>query len=133
MSIQYRFPIQSQHLSLAWDKLGATLSFACALHCALQPILLAVLPLLGLGFLMNERLETAFLVFSVILATYSVASGARHHGQKQAFPVLALGILCIGMSRVWEAYEPALAIVGALSIVAAHVYNMKLHQRYHQH
>lgn len=133
MSIQYRFPIQSQHLSLAWDKLGATLSFACALHCALQPILMAVLPLFGLGFLMSERLETVFLVFSVVLATYSVVSGSRHHGQKQAFPVLAFGILCIGLSRVWEAYEPALAIVGALSIVAAHVYNMKLHQRYHQH
>lgn len=133
MSIQYRFPVQSQHLSLAWDKLGATLSLACALHCALQPLLLLVLPFVGLGFLMNERLETVFLVFSVLLATYSLVSGWRHHGQKRAFPVLMVGVLCIVASRLWEAYEPALAITGALGIVVAHLYNMRLHQRYHQH
>lgn len=133
MSIQYRSPLQSHRVSFSWDKLGASLSFACALHCALQPVLLVALPFLGLGFLMNEQLETAFLVFSVILASYSVLSGVKHHGQKQVLPVLAFGVLCIVTSRLWEAYEPALAISGALGIVWAHLLNLQLHKRVHQH
>ncbi len=87
----------------------------------------------GLGFLMNERYETIFLAFSVALATYSVFAGMSHHKQKQALPLLALGVISIVLSRCVEHYEAPLAIVGALGITFAHLYNMHLHQKAHQH
>lgn len=133
MSIQYRSPIHVQPPSVSLDKLGASLSFACALHCALQPALLIALPFLGLGFLMNEQVETVFLGFSVLLASWSILTGIRHHGQTQVLPVLILATLAIFFSRFIEAYEPLLAITGALGIVTAHLYNAYLHKRHHQH
>lgn len=133
MSIQYRSPMQIQAPSVSWDKLGASLSFACALHCAFQPILLMALPFLGLGFLMNEQVETVFLALSVVLASWSIVAGIRHHGQRQALPILVLASLAILFSRFSEAYEPLLAIAGALGIVTAHLYNLHLHKRHHQH
>ena len=133
MSIQYRSSLQVQTPSFSWDKLGASLSLACALHCAFQPALLIALPFLGLGFLMNEQVETVFLAFSVLLASWSIVAGIRHHGQTQVLPLLFLAALAILFSRFSEAYEPLLAITGALGIVAAHVYNLYLHKRHHQH
>jgi hypothetical protein len=125
--------MQVQTPALSWDKLGASLSFACALHCAFQPLLLIALPFLGLGFLMNEQVETVFLGFSVILASWSILAGMKHHGQMQALPVLILASLAILLSRFTESYEPLLAITGALGIVSAHMYNLFLHKRHHQH
>lgn len=125
--------IQVQTPSFSLDKLGASLSFACALHCAFQPVLLIALPFLGLGFLMNEQVETVFLAFSVVLASWSILAGMRHHGQTQALPILILASLAILLSRFTEAYEPLLAITGALGIVSAHLYNQFLHKRHHQH
>ena len=34
------------------DKFGSTASVICALHCALLPLVLAILPAFGLGFLL---------------------------------------------------------------------------------
>lgn len=117
------------------DAIGAGLSFACALHCALQPLLLALLPLLGLGVLLDERLETMFLGFSILLAGTSVISGWRHHRQPQALPLLGLATALIVLSRVpaFEAAEMPLAVCGALSVMSAHLLNLWLHKRFHAH
>jgi len=40
----------------AWlDSLGTTVSIACAIQCSLFPLLIGVLPLLGLGFLLGDE------------------------------------------------------------------------------
>lgn len=119
----------------AVDRVGATLSFICALHCALQPLLLAVLPLMGLGVLLDERLETVFLGFSILLAGSSVISGWKHHGRPQALPLLAIAVALIVSSRIpaFEAQEMPLAVAGALSIMSSHLLNLWLHKRYHHH
>lgn len=117
------------------DTLGASLSFACALHCALQPLLLAMLPVFGLGFLLDERLETIFLAGAIVLAGATVISGWRHHRQPQALPVMAVAAVIIVISRVpaFEAFEMPLAVSGALGIMASHLLNLWLHKRYHLH
>lgn len=125
--------IPSQHSLM--DRLGASLSVACALHCALQPVLFLALPFLGLGFLLNEQAETLFLLFSACLASFSLWQGHRHHGQGAAFPVLALSLVFLVASR-WpglEQMEMLLAVTGALGIASAHGINMYLHRQFHQH
>lgn len=115
------------------DKLGASLSFACAIHCAAQPLLLALLPLMGLGVLLDERLESIFLVCSVILASSTVIGGWRHHRQPQALPLLGLAVVLIVCSRLplLEAFEIPLAVSGALGIMSSHLYNLYLHRKSH--
>lgn len=117
------------------DTLGASLSFACAIHCAMQPVLLAILPLMGLGFLMNEQLESLFLACSILLASITVISGWRHHRQTQALPLLVLAAGLIILSRIpaFEAHEAPLAIFGALGIMSSHLLNLWLHRQAHPH
>ncbi len=116
------------------DRLGASLSVACALHCALQPLLLLALPFLGLSFLLNEQAETIFLICSALLASFSLVQGHQHHGRSTAFPVLALSLALIIASRLpgLSHMEMILAVTGALGIASAHGINMYLHRQFHQ-
>ena len=47
---QRRLPLASR-----FDRLGATASFLCAVHCAALPLVIATLPAIGLGFLANHE------------------------------------------------------------------------------
>lgn len=114
--------LSSQQLKTV-DRLGAGLSVACAIHCAIQPFLLVVLPLFGLGFLMGERVETVFLISSVCLASWALFSGLRMHGNWRIFLPLTVGVFLIVASRVFYAAEMPLAVAGALGIALSHFLN----------
>jgi len=68
------------------DRLGAGVSFACAIHCAIVPFAATILPLLGFGFLAHERherIERTVLLASIALASVSVCWGIRIHGRRR--------------------------------------------------
>lgn len=113
------------------DRLGASLSFLCALHCLLQPLLLLALPMVGLSFFLNENLETLFLGGTVVLATFALVMGYRHHRNAWVFPFLAAGIVLIVASRIppLEHFEMPLAVMGALLITSSHVINLRVRKR----
>ncbi|HEY2583370.1 MAG TPA: MerC domain-containing protein, partial [Mucilaginibacter sp.] len=47
------------------DNVGMTASVLCAIHCALVPLLITSLPLLGLGFLANPWLEWSMIILAL--------------------------------------------------------------------
>ena len=115
------------------DRLGAWGSLLCALHCALLPALLALLPSLGIALLAGDRIELGFVVFATGLGLFSLAWGYRRHGH-----VHALGILVPGLALLWGAvlYQPlhlsvwphALAMTAGGTLVGlAHLANLRLH------
>ena len=57
------------------DHLGATGSLLCAAHCALLPVLIALLPSLGLGAALGDRFEEAFVLFATLVGVYSLLAG----------------------------------------------------------
>jgi hypothetical protein len=63
------------------DGVGATVSFACAVHCVAMPLLLASLPLLGLGFLATRGFEAGMIGIAFMLALVSLTWGLRRHGR----------------------------------------------------
>ncbi|MBF2053583.1 MAG: MerC domain-containing protein [Candidatus Sericytochromatia bacterium] len=42
------------------DTIGITASLLCAVHCALHPLLLVILPVAGLSFLISSGFEMVF-------------------------------------------------------------------------
>ena len=116
-----------------FDKLGAGLSIACAIHCAAQPLLLVILPFIGLGFLMNEQLETIFLALTVILAAGTLLSGFKKHAKWIPWITWTLGTTFIVSSRLIESQEQILAISGALSIAFTHFLNQYFLPKSHTH
>ena len=49
------------------DRVGATGSLLCAIHCALLPMLIAVLPSLGIAAWLGEDFERGFVAFATLL------------------------------------------------------------------
>ena len=63
------------------DRLGATGSLLCAIHCALLPVLIAVLPTLGIAaWLGGEGFELGFVLFASLLGLYTMVDGVAAGG-----------------------------------------------------
>lgn len=121
------------------DRVGTYGSLLCALHCALVPILIALLPTLGLVGLANlagGTFELGFVMFATLLGLFSIVWGYRRHGA-----VRALGLLVPGLVLLWAAmiYAPlhesvlphALVMtVGGTLVGLAHAANLRLNHRH---
>ena len=115
------------------DRLGFAGSLLCAIHCALLPLAMALLPTLGAGAF-GADLDQAFVVFATVLGLTTLGVGYRRH---RAFGALAW--LLPGLVLVWLAtFTPlhthslghaALMVVGGLAIAAGHLANLRLGHR----
>jgi len=119
-------------LAHAADRLGATASFLCALHCAALPFVLTVLPALGLGFLGDHRFERIFIAFASVLASAALVRGYRRHRVPAA-----LFLLVPGLALLWTGgwifdteaspvLHAVLVTLGGCSVALAHIVNMRL-------
>ena len=123
-----RNPIRFAHLA---DRFGATASFVCALHCAALPLLLAVLPALGLGFLADHAFERGFIAFASVLALASLAFGFRRHRRFRAFWFLVPGVVLLIAGIVIDIdgrplVHALLVSLGGMLVALSHVTNLRL-------
>ena len=115
--------------TLNLDRIGMTASTLCAIHCALIPIFLTALPLLGLEFLANEWVEISMILLSVILGTFSLSiSYRKQHHKLLPFLVLIIGfaLIATGHFAGLKSLEPILIPLGGFTVAAAHLVNWKL-------
>jgi hypothetical protein len=114
------------------DRIGATGSLVCAIHCALLPLVIAVLPSLGIAVWLGDGFEQAFVLFATLLGVFSMVWGYRRHGA-----IRALGLLLPGLAVLWAGvlYAPlhhalvphAVAMtLGGTLVGLAHVANLRL-------
>ena len=114
------------------DRLGATGSLLCAIHCALLPLLIAILPSLGIATWLGEDFERGFVLFASLLGLFTLIWGYRRHRA-----VRALGMLVPGLSALWlgVAFAPlhetvvphALVMtLGGTLVGLAHLANLRL-------
>lgn len=114
------------------DRFGATGSLVCALHCALLPLVIAVLPSLGLAVWLSDGFERGFVLFASLLGVFSLAWGWRRHRA-----IRALGLLLPGLAVLWAGvlYAPlhhavvphAVAMtLGGTLVGLAHLMNLRL-------
>ena len=110
------------------DRLGASVSFLCAIHCAVVPFAAIVLPLVGFGFLADERIERTVLITSIALASASVCWGIRIHRQRRILLLfgVALFLMLIGRGFARGLTEIALVVPGAALFVCGHLLNRHL-------
>ena len=113
------------------DKLGASSSSLCAVHCALMPIVITFLPLIGLGWLASGWVEWALFTSSAVLGTSSLCLGYRQHGNKVALRTLAIGLSVLALGRLgdmhhWAPYYAALLVVGGFTVAGSHYINHRL-------
>lgn len=113
------------------DKAGATASLTCAVHCAAMPLVITLLPLLGLTFLADERLEWGLLGLSALLGVSSLCLGFREHGRRSALAILAVGLSLMALGRIseerqWGCASVLVVVFGGSTIAASHLLNRRL-------
>ena len=135
MDVSRAAAIRISPLAVAADRIGATASFLCAVHCALLPFVIALLPLIGLGFLADHRFERVFVACAAVLASTTIFTAWRRHRKLNALFLLGPGIVLLlaGITididaHVWM--HTALVICGGVLVASAHVVNLVLSHRH---
>lgn len=117
------------------DRIGATASFVCAVHCALLPLVIAVLPAIGLGVFANHAFERAFIAFAAVLAIVSLVTGFRRHRRFRAFGFLLPGValMLAGLMVDFDAHpvlHAVLVSIGGTLVALSHLANLRLAHRH---
>ena len=110
---------------------GGAASLLCAIHCALMPLLVTLLPVIGLGFLATEPVEWALVTMSILLGVSSLRLGFREHGKRRALMILAIGLALLVLGRVseardWGAWGVPVLVAGGCIVALSHVINGRL-------
>ena len=120
--------MKNSFIGLNTDFIGFSASTLCAIHCALLPFLVGFIPLAGLQFLQDAWVEYALILFSCVVATYSLVHGYRsHHKKFNALIIMVAGFAFILLGRLVpnEWLEIIASVSGASLIAFAHITNWK--------
>ncbi|MBB1471433.1 MerC domain-containing protein [Luteimonas sp. MC1782] len=113
------------------DRVGFAASFLCAIHCALLPVALALLPALGFTAVGWVDIDQAFVVFATLLGATTLSLGYRRHRAFRAWALLlpGLGLVWAGAFTALHTHGVAHAAVmvsGGLLLATAHLVNLRL-------
>lgn len=116
-----------------WDALGITASLACAIHCALLPLLLTSLPLFGVNIIHNIFFEAGMIGLALCIGTYSLFHGyKKHHHNWLPLIIFYSGIIFLVLKQFFAEYESWMLIPAVILIISAHFMNYKF-CRVHNH
>ncbi|MCX7556984.1 MerC domain-containing protein [Xanthomonadaceae bacterium JHOS43] len=126
---------QDDSFQRAGDRVGMWASFACALHCALLPLALALMPTLGLGAFSLVDIDQAFVVFATVLGVTTLTMGYRRHRGFAAWAFLLAGLALVWVNTFTVLHDHSLwhavmMTIGGLLIAAAHLVNLRLTHRF---
>jgi hypothetical protein len=117
------------NISMKLDLIGFSASTLCAIHCALMPFLLALLPVFGFEFLVSHEAEYIMVGLSVAIGSITFIHGYyKHHRNLRPLTLFLIGLTFIvaGHYLLPEAMEYIMAPIGALMIAISHLQNRKL-------
>ena len=108
------------------DALGVTTSLLCAIHCALLPLLVATLPIMGVNIIHNARFEYGMIGLAFTIGIAALWHGFRQHHHR-ILPVLlfSCGMILLIAKQIWHAYELAILPFALLPILGAHWLNFR--------
>ncbi|MBL8785299.1 MAG: MerC domain-containing protein [Deltaproteobacteria bacterium] len=118
------------------DRLGAFLGLACAIHCIAMPLLLGVLPALGLSFLADHVFDLVIVILASIFAFFAARSGLRAHGDRRIVKGFAAAVLLLALGHLVG--EESLvgripSVLGGLTLATVHFLNLRASRRACRH
>ncbi len=113
------------------DRVGFAASLTCAIHCALLPVLLALMPAFGLKFGGWIDFDQAFVVFATLLGATTLTLGYRRHRAFHAWALLVPGLLLVWIASFTALHDHTVThvlmmTVGGFTLAAAHLLNLRL-------
>jgi uncharacterized membrane protein YoaK (UPF0700 family) len=116
-----------------WDAFGIAASVACAIHCAVLPLILSSLPLFGINIIENQGFEFIMIALAFIVGVYSLYHGRKkHHHSFYPMLLFAAGISLLFIKSMLHSHSLMLLLPAVSLVVIAHYLNYKL-CRVHNH
>ena len=110
-----------------WDSMGIAASLACAIHCAILPLLLTSLPIFGINIINNMAFEFLMILLAFFVGSFSLYHGYRkHHGRFLPLILFSAGMVFLLVKQAWHEQEWLWLPFAVLFIVSAHLVNFRL-------
>lgn len=108
------------------DAVGAGVSLACAIHCAILPLAVATLPALRL----NAFFEYAMIGLAFFIGIAALRHGYRKHHRRPAPALLfTTGMMLLIAKQIWQGRELLFLAMALPLILCAHALNYRLCRR----
>ena len=122
-------------LKVNWDVLGISTSLACAIHCAILPLFLSTLPILGYEIIDNHFFEYMMIFLALVIGAGSLWHGYRkHHHSLRPLVIFMVGMALLFAKQIWHDYQFWLLPFASLFIVSGHLSNYPASRvHYHAH
>lgn len=118
-----------------WDALGIATSLACAIHCAILPLILTSLPIFGMNIIDNAPFEYFMIFLAFLIGSYSLWHGyKRHHHSMLPLTLFAGGMILLVLKQIWHEYQLLFLPFAIMLIIGAHLLNYrscKIHNHAH--
>jgi len=116
-----------------WDAFGIATSVACAIHCAVLPLILSSLPLFGINIIENQGFELLMIGLAFVVGIYSLYHGRKkHHHSYTPLLLFSAGIVLMIVKSISQSHALWLLIPAVIAVVTAHFLNYTL-CRVHNH
>jgi len=114
-------------LQINWDSLGAATSIACAIHCAILPLVITSLPLFGFNIINNNFFEAGMITLAFVIGSLALYHGFKRHHQR-ILPILVFtaGFMFLVSKQIFLDYEILLLVPAVTLILGAHFLNYRL-------
>ena len=121
-------------IRINYDALGIAATLACAIHCALLPIFLSSLPILGMDIINNPFFEAAMIALAAVIGFRSLRHGfLKHHHSRRPALLFGIGIGLLVLKQVWHDQQLLFLIPALLAIVTAHIVNIRYCRKTDKH
>jgi hypothetical protein len=110
-----------------WDALGVGASVACAIHCAVLPLLYTTFPLFGINIIHNHVFEWMMIGLALVIGINALWHGfLKHHHSKWPVTLLLSGFAFL-IAKEWvPGWHILMVIIGVCLIITAHFLNFRL-------
>lgn len=113
-------------MKINWDALGVTTSVLCAIHCAVLPLAMATLPVLGINIIHNTLFEYGMIGLAFVIGTRALWHGfRRHHHRLTPWLLFVVGMIFLIAKQIWHVYELWFLPFAVGLIVTAHLLNYR--------
>jgi hypothetical protein len=109
-----------------YDVLGIAASMACAIHCAVLPLVITSLPVFGINIIDNMGFELMMIVLALLIGYVSLAHGYhKHHHHLLPTLLFSGGAVMLFLKQAFHEQQLVFLIPAVSLIVGAHLMNYR--------
>ena len=116
-------------LKINWDAMGIATSVACAIHCAILPVIISTLPVFGINIIHNSVFEWGMISLAFCIGSFSLFHGyLKHHRSFFPMTIFSTGFIFLVLKQFFPSLEYWFLALAVTLIVTAHFYNYRFCQ-----